>query len=236
MDIQVGSDGCPVGVACPMDGFQTDCPFLWTEKCPHWHPIETIDDLMYQRKQMNYEKFNDATCRLRQAEEDFNKAIQDIWTGFNEYEKEIKEKTKQTRTEDLQAQIDEAYNKGLEDARNAVLQLYDNENWHEIFGSYYNFNILKDHSMAEIIEKLNQLKAEKEKQAKEQDFHIGDEIICVNECSMDYDKTFIYLGRDEYHMKMFNLDKMKAEFTNNFVDYRKTGKHYDAIPILVQEE
>lgn len=185
---------------------------------------------------MDYEKFNDAMCRLRQAEEDFNTAIQDIQTGFNEYEKEIKEKTKQTQSEDLQAQIDEAYNKGLEDARNAVLQLYDNENWHEIFGSYYNFNILKDHSMVEIIEKLNQLKAEKEKQAKEQDFHIGDEIICVNECSMDYDKTFIYLGRDEYHMKMFNLDKMKAEFTNNFVDYRKTGKHYDAIPILVQEE
>ena len=142
--------------------------------------------------------------------------------------KELQEK--EERQADLQEQIEKAYNKGLEDARNAVLQLYDNENWKEIFGSYYNFNILKDHSMAEIIEKVNQLKAEKEKQAKEQDFHIGDEIICVNECSMDYDKTFIYLGRDEYHMKMFNLDKMKAEFTNNFVDYRKTSKHYDAIP------
>ena len=204
---------------------------------------------------MTQEKFNDAMVRLRQAEEDFNKALQDIQTIYNECGKELAEKTKQARWEpwsfdnvakeskdqelqekeeqqaELRALIDEAYNKGLEDARNAVLQLYDNENWHEIFGSYYNFNILKDHSMAEIIEKLNQLKAEKEKQAKEQDFHIGDEIICVNECSMDYDKTFIYLGRDEYHMKMFNLDKMKAEFTNNFVDYRKTGKHYDAIPI-----
>ena len=143
--------------------------------------------------------------------------------------KKLQEKEEQQA--DLQEQIEKAYNKGLEDARNAMLQLYENENWKEIFGSYYNFNILKDHSMAEIIEKVNQLKVEKEKQAKEHDFHIGDEIICINECSMDYDKTFIYLGRDEYHMKMFNLDKMKAEFTNNFVDYRKTGKHYDAIPI-----
>lgn len=132
--------------------------------------------------------------------------------------------------EEQQAKIDEVYNKGLEDARNAVLQLYEHENWYEIFGSYYNFNILKDHSMAEIIEKENQLKAEKEKQAKEQDFHIGDEIICINECNMDYNKTFIYVGRDEYWMNMFDINKMRAEFTNNFVDYRKTGKHYDSIP------
>lgn len=33
---------------------------------------------------MNYDKFNDAMCRLRQAEEDFNKALQDIQTVFNE--------------------------------------------------------------------------------------------------------------------------------------------------------
>lgn len=50
MDIQTNSDGCPVGVACPMDGFQTDCPFLWTKDCPHWHPIGTIDDLINRRK------------------------------------------------------------------------------------------------------------------------------------------------------------------------------------------
>ena len=148
--------------------------------------------------------------------------------------KELQEK--EERQAELQAQIDEAYNKGLEDARNVVLQLYENDNWHEIFGTYYNFNILKDHSMTEIIEKINQLKAEKEKQAKEQDFHIGDEIICINECSMDYDKTFIYLGRDEYWMKMFDTDKMRAESTNNFVHYRKTGKHYDAIPFPEETE
>lgn len=65
--------------------------------------------------------------------------------------KEVQEK--EELQEEVQAQIDEAYNKGLEDARNAVLQLYRNENWREIFGSCYNFNILTDYSMAEIIEK-----------------------------------------------------------------------------------
>ena len=169
------------------------------------------------------EEFNNTMCRLRQAEEDFNKALQDACSSID------KTYLKNYSTES-QAQIEKAYNKGLEDARNAVLQLYETENRKEIFGSYYNSSILKNHSMAEIIEKVNQLKAEKEKQAKEQDFHIGDEIICVSECSMDYDKTFIYLGRDEYHMKMFDLDKMRTESTNNFVHYRKTGKHYDAIP------
>lgn len=33
---------------------------------------------------MNYEKFNDAMCRLRQAEEDFNKALQDAYAAINE--------------------------------------------------------------------------------------------------------------------------------------------------------
>ena len=87
MSIQTDSDGCPVGVACPMDGFQTDCPFLWTKDCPHWHPIGTIDDLINRREKMNYEKFNDAMCRLRQAEEDFNKALRDVYTAINEAER-----------------------------------------------------------------------------------------------------------------------------------------------------
>ena len=33
---------------------------------------------------MNYEKFNDAMCRLRQAEEDLNKALRDVYSAFNE--------------------------------------------------------------------------------------------------------------------------------------------------------
>ena len=33
---------------------------------------------------MNYEKFNDAMCRLRQAEEDLHKALRDVYTAINE--------------------------------------------------------------------------------------------------------------------------------------------------------
>lgn len=33
---------------------------------------------------MDYEKFNDAMCRLRQAEEDLHKALQDVYSIINE--------------------------------------------------------------------------------------------------------------------------------------------------------
>lgn len=32
---------------------------------------------------MNYEQFNDAMCRLRQAEEDLNRALRDIYVAIN---------------------------------------------------------------------------------------------------------------------------------------------------------
>lgn len=32
---------------------------------------------------MNYEKFNDAMCRLRQAEEDLHKALQDVYVAIH---------------------------------------------------------------------------------------------------------------------------------------------------------
>ena len=32
---------------------------------------------------MDYEKFNDAMCRLRQAEEDLNRALRDIYVAIN---------------------------------------------------------------------------------------------------------------------------------------------------------
>ena len=31
---------------------------------------------------MDYEKFNDAMCRLRQAEEDLNKALRDVYIAI----------------------------------------------------------------------------------------------------------------------------------------------------------
>ena len=37
---------------------------------------------------LNYEKFNDAMCRLRQAEEMLNGALRDIYTAINEAERQ----------------------------------------------------------------------------------------------------------------------------------------------------
>ena len=39
---------------------------------------------------MNYEKFNDTMCKLRQAEENLNKALQDAYAAINEEEIEDK--------------------------------------------------------------------------------------------------------------------------------------------------
>lgn len=152
--------------------------------------------------------------------------------------KKLQEKEEQQA--DLQAQIAEAYNKGIQDLYDAICCLFARcdrvpimpiPEMRKIFGTTYLDKIIVENTPEEIIDKVNKWKAEKDKE--EQEFRVGDEIICINECSMDYDKTFIYLGRDEYWMKMFDLDKMRAESTNNFTHYRKTGKHYDAIPILV---
>lgn len=142
--------------------------------------------------------------------------------------KKLKEKEEQQA--DLQAKIDEAYNKGMQDLYDA-LHIFSEPVpvMREIFGSVYIEKIISEYSPKEIIDKVNQWKTEKDKE--EQEFHIGDEIICISEYSLDYNKTFIYLGRTECYMKMFDLDKMRAEYTNNFVDYRKTGKHYDSIPL-----
>ena len=37
---------------------------------------------------MDYEKFNDAMCRLRQAEEDLNKALQDVYVAIHMKDKD----------------------------------------------------------------------------------------------------------------------------------------------------
>ena len=37
---------------------------------------------------MDYEKFNDAMCRLRQAEEDLNRALRDIYVAIHMKDKD----------------------------------------------------------------------------------------------------------------------------------------------------
>ena len=184
---------------------------------------------------MNYEKFNEVMCKLKQAEEEFNKKLQEAFKPFID---EINRIDKEERQIDLQAQIDTAYSKGLEDARNAVLQLYENENWYEIFGSCYNFNILNNHSMAEIIEKEKQLKAEKEKQVKEQELRVGDEIEYARSKSRFEKRIIIGIedGMDDSEKIIWSIDVELSGHrfwffsTDKDVEYHKTGKHYDSIP------
>ena len=96
---------------------------------------------------MNYEKFNDAMCRLRQAEEDFNTALQDA-----------------------SAAINEALSQG--------------------------------------------------------EICVGDEIICINKSSKNYNKKLIYLGRNGCYIVLCSLDDGGMQFTNDLNSYQKTGKHY----------
>ena len=32
---KTGEKSCPPNTPCPMDGFQSDCEYLWTDKCPY---------------------------------------------------------------------------------------------------------------------------------------------------------------------------------------------------------
>lgn len=147
------------------------------------------------------------------------------------YQINVKLKELQEKEEsqvDLQAKIDEAYNKGLEDARNAVLQLYENQNWYEIFGTCYNFNILTNHSMAEIIEKENQLKVEKDKKDKE--LHVGDEVM------IDSGHAGIITDVGDDDSIVWIVYRITPEVRGldscwvNSANCKKTGRHFDSIP------
>lgn len=146
----------------------------------------------------------------------------------------------------IQEKREESYLRGLSDAKEAFWvfcgPIGEGCMSPEDMLNYVGYTSLSDAlnnlSIEEFIERCNKWKAAKEakEKAEQEELHVGDEIICISEYSLDYNKTFIYLGRDEYHMKMFNLDKMRAEFTNNFVDYCKTGRHFDSIPLPKQRE
>ena len=97
---------------------------------------------------MNYEKFNDAMCRLKQAEENLNKALQGVYAAINE-----------------------AF--------------------------------------------------------PQDDFWVGDEIICINKNSKNYNKKLIYLGRNGRHIALCRLDDGEIQVIHDLGSYLKTGKHYN---------
>lgn len=159
--------------------------------------------------------------------------------GMNEsIESKMKKlQEKEERQVDLQAQIDEAYDKGLQDLYDA-LRIFSEPvpEMREIFDSVYIEKIILKYSPKEIIDKVNQWKAKKEQ--KDQELHVGDEIEYT--CPGRKPEKRIVIGlydgiADEKIIWTISSDLssgcswFSSECT--FGDsYCKTGKHYDAIP------
>lgn len=190
---------------------------------------------------MNYEEFNDAMCKIRQAGEDLSKKISETFKPFVEETNVQKLQEKEERQVDLQAQIDKAYNKGLQDLYDA-LRIFSEPvpEMREIFDSVYIEKIILKYSPKEIIDKVNQWKAKKDKE--DQELHIGDEIeytypgrkpekcIVINlENGIENEKIIWTIGLDLSQLSWFSSNCYWGE------TYRKTGKHYDSIPLKKEE-
>lgn len=138
-----------------------------------------------------------------------------------------------------------AYKLGAEDMREAICTLYDaiNDNMtcstmKELFSTTYIENIVKGNDAIDIITKIKHWK-ELKKQIEELndfDFKVGDEIICANPCYTNYGKKYVVVEtsfNDEKnkYMRMVSLSTLMSSDTLHIDFYRKTGKHYDSIPI-----
>lgn len=58
------------------------------ERCLTKWLNESTEQIKRSQEPMDYTKFNDAMCRLRQAEEDLNRALRDIYVAINAADKD----------------------------------------------------------------------------------------------------------------------------------------------------
>lgn len=178
---------------------------------------------------MNYEKFNDAMCRLRQAEEDLHKALRDVAYAINEVERKP-QKFHENNDKDLNEAL---HILAAEDGM-SVSELND------AFGICSVCGILLEFTPEEIINKVNKWKSEKEK--KDQELHVGDEIeymypgrepekcIVINlENGIENEKIIWTIGLDLSQLSWFSSNCYWGD------TYHKTGKHYDSIPLKKEE-
>lgn len=182
---------------------------------------------------MSYETFNEAMCKLRQAEEEFNKKLQEIFKPF------IDEINKVNREADLQAQIDAAYNKGLKDMHEAIrLIAADGSDGgmpvfelKDVFGTLSVFDIILGFTPEEIIDKTLAWIA---KRKESQELHVGDEILVIDGNPGLNGRTFvIYDIIDSSYYVIEPLTLFKNAYLKNQI--KKTGKHYDSIPLSKEE-
>ena len=167
---------------------------------------------------MNYEKFNDAMCRLRQAEEDLNKSLQDATVAINETERKP-QKCQEINDKDLQEAL---HIIAAEDGM-SVSELNDT------FGICSVCDILLEFTPEEIIDKVNQWKAEKDK--KDQELHVGDEVAIDN--GLIGIITDVDDGNNGIVWVTYRLTSEARGFDFCWA-YRakckKTGRHFDSIP------
>lgn len=144
---------------------------------------------------------------------------------------------KEERQVDLQAQIDEAYNKGIQDLYNAICCLFARcdrvpimpipDMW-RIFGTVYPDKIIVNNSPEEIIDKVNQWKSEKDKE--EQALHVGDEVMTKN----DLVGIIIDVGDDDGIVWITYRVIPEARGLDfcwvSKIKCKKTGRHFDSIP------
>lgn len=171
---------------------------------------------------MNNEEFNNAMCRLRQAEENLNKALQDIAVAINETDRKP-QKFQKNNDKDLHEAL---HIIAAEDGM-SVSELND------AFGICSICGILLEFTPEEIIDKVNRWKAEKDK--KEQELHVGDEIMVINHSDKLNNRTFVIYEIDDncyYIIEPITLYK-DGFFKNAYIknQIKKTGKHYDSIPL-----
>lgn len=131
---------------------------------------------------------------------------------------------------------DESYLEGTEDMRKAVNMLYDasavglsSQKMEELFGTVYIQSILSRFSAIYIINALKLFLEE-----KEQEFKIGDEIEIEDPTirSNSEKRIIIGVGVNGIHIidpATFGITWIEKEHA------KKTGKHYDAVPLLKLE-
>ena len=132
-----------------------------------------------------------------------------------------------------------SYKLGAEDLREALCTLYNAPGkMQEMFSTIYVQNIVKNNSAMDIITKVKNWKKEKQEEVK---FEIGDEIECVNPCYTNYGKKYVVVktsitGKKQDYIRMISLSSLMGSDTFHKDFYRKTGKHYDSIPIPKGED
>ena len=141
--------------------------------------------------------------------------------------KELQEK--EEHQAELQAQIDKAYNKGIQDLYDACRILAEPDlDIRLIFGSSYIEKIILNYSPLEIIDKIQQWKAKKDK--KEQELHVGDEV------TTDNGHTGIIIDVSGNGGIVWIAYRIMPEARGldicwtNSAKCKKTGRHFDSIP------